>query len=136
MRARSVKIAAAAVACVALVGCGSERWAGKPRPAPPVSLTAAITRDGLAISPDRVGAGEVELLVSNQTGVSQTITIEGERDRVRSDKIAPGDAASVVATLSRGDYLVIASPGARGGSTARLAVGAPRRDSSDELLLP
>jgi hypothetical protein len=129
---------------VLAAGCGDEDFANNPRPPASVTLSGVIDNQGVTISPDKVGAGPIEIIIQNQTKAEHTITLEGEpskgnRVRERVGPVNPLDAATIQKTLRPGSYEV------RAGSTAAtphelspatLSVGRERRDSSDELLLP
>ena len=63
----------------ALAGCGGgEDYANKPRPATPINVTAAISDKKISLSPKEFGAGPVVIIVSNQTGAEQTLTLQTE----------------------------------------------------------
>src|SRR4029077_7237980 len=67
-----------AIAAVALTGCGGGKdFANDPRPPVPLQLTGVITKEKVTISPRKVGAGPVVITVSNQTGQSHTLTLDG-----------------------------------------------------------
>src|SRR5215216_1403736 len=69
---RRTAVAGLAVA-VALVGCGGGKdFENKPRPPVTLELTGVITQQKVTISPRKVGAGPVEIVVSNQSGQSRT----------------------------------------------------------------
>ena len=123
-----------------LAGCGgSDKFANDPRPPAPVQLTGVITERGVTVSPDRVGAGPIVLLVSNQTEEARTITLEGGDTTDTVGPVNPLDTAKLQQTVKQGDYTVKAgSPKAtaRELEPATLRVGQPRQSSSDETLLP
>ena len=127
---------------VALVvaGCGGEDdFENKPRPPVPVQLTGVINDREVTVSPGRLGAGPVVLIVSNQTQQSHTVTLEGEDVRETVGPINPLDTATIQKTLKPGAYEVRAGSEqatARPISAAVLDVGPPRPGSSDETLLP
>jgi hypothetical protein len=129
-----------ALIAVGAAGCGSgSKFENNPRPPAPVQLTGVITDKGVTISPDRVGAGPVILLISNQTQQAHTITLDGQSSRDTVGPINPLDTAKVQQTLREGNYMVKA-----GSSKAvtkelkpgSLDVGPPRRSSSSQLQLP
>jgi len=124
---------------VALAGCGSEDFKNEPRPSRTETITGVIRKDKVSIQPNRLGAGPIELTISNQTDEAHTVTLEGERLRERVGPINPLDTATIQASPEPGKYEV------RAGSSeavpdeiqpATLAVGEKRGDSNDELLLP
>ena len=123
-------------------GCGSDdEFANSPRPPATITVSAAISPEGVTVSPARVGAGTIELIASNQTTTSQRVTLRS-RERPRggaqleqsTGPINPGDTASLKADLSPGRYLVTA--GAEAIAPATLLVGARREDSADGLVQP
>src|SRR5690242_14535029 len=90
---------ASGVAAAALLvsGCGGGKdFAGKPRPAAPLTLTGVITKSGVTVSPNRVGAGPVVILVSNQTQASHTLELDGANiASVQTPPIAPTDTGRI-----------------------------------------
>ena len=129
-----------ATAAFTAAGCGGgHQFKNEPRPPAPVQLTGVIRDDKLTVSPDRVGAGPVILLISNQTQQAHTITLEGVDTKDTVAPVNPLDTAKIQQTLKQGRYTV------RAGSTqavaheikpATLSVGRQRRDSSNQVLLP
>ena len=127
---------------VIAAGCGSsEQRTNLPRPAPPVTMTAAVLEDTVKISPVTVGAGEVTFIVSNQSGRAQKLTVEtdelgGKRagTRATSPAIPAHSTGRVTLTVRQGNYSVHV----QGDSIrpARLKVGPPRKSGQDDLLLP
>jgi hypothetical protein len=105
-RARSgVAALAAVIAAVALAGCGSDDTArSEERPPVPVNLSVEIGTNQVTVSPAKIGAGPVTLLVANHSGAGQTLTIDGPRLRRSAGPIPPGDTATVKATLGSGDF--------------------------------
>ena len=129
------------VGAVALsaTGCGGEDFENRPRPAVPVELTGVIQEDKVTVSPRKVGAGPVLITISNQTEQPHTVTLEGERIRERIGPLVPLDTGTIQKTLNQGTYEVSAGSSravAREIQPARLTIGKPRKNSSDELLLP
>jgi hypothetical protein len=132
----------ALLATTALIaaGCGGgQHFENAPRPPSPVQLTGVIRDDKVTISPNRVGAGPIILLISNQTQQAHTITLDGGSVNETVGPINPLDTAKVQETLSQGDYEVKA--GSKQAvkkeiKSATLRIGRSRRSSSNELLLP
>jgi hypothetical protein len=127
---------------LALAGCGSsEQRANVPRPAPPVTMTAAIQDDVLRISPPTVGAGQVTFVVSNQSGRPQKVTVETDElggtrggNTATSPLIPAHSTGRVTIKVRQGKYSVhVADDSVR---AARLIVGPPRRSGQNDLLLP
>jgi hypothetical protein len=127
---------------LAFSGCGDDDGFGN-KPPPPAEITVSVTiaPRGVTASPSRVGAGPIELLVSNQTGTSQRLTLQSETSdnggrklRQSTGPINPGDTASLKAHVDRGTYTVSAGDGAIG--PGRIHVGPARRHATDRLLQP
>ena len=137
-RTRDVVVVVAGALLVA--GCGGgKHFKNEPRPAAPIQLTGVVRENQVDISPKRVGAGPVILIVSNQTDLARTITLEGEGTTDTVGPIQPLDTAKLQQTLKPGTYTVKAgSPSAttREIRPGTLTVGAPRPSSSNQLLLP
>jgi hypothetical protein len=133
------------VSSIALVaaGCGEdESSAGKgERPAVPIIITASISTEHVSVSPRRFGAGPITLVVSNQTGASQRVTLEsddapgsGPGVRQQTAPINPRDTAQLEADVSPGRYRVAVEGG--GIDAATVNVGAPRPSAQNRVLLP
>ena len=128
-----------ATAAMTATGCGGGKFENKPRPPAPVQLTGVITDKGVTISPNKVGAGPVIVLISNQTQQTHTITLEGTSTRDTVGPINPLDTAKLQQTLRQGDYTVRAGSSkavTRELKAGTLTVGPPRKDSSDQVQLP
>src|SRR5215211_3918270 len=88
-------------------GCGGgAQFENKPRPPAPVQLTGVINDKGVTVSPNRLGAGPVRLLIANQTDQAHTITLDGGQTKDVVGPVNPGDTATVQQTLQRGTYTV------------------------------
>jgi hypothetical protein len=137
-RTRAISLCLATAVIVA--GCGSsDKFENKPRPPTPVQLTGVVTDKEVTISPKRVGAGPVILLVSNQTDAAHTVTLEGEGTIDRVGPVNPLDTATLQSTLKPGSYTVKAgstSATKKEISPGTLTVGEQRSSSSNQLLLP
>jgi hypothetical protein len=134
-------VSGAAAAAMVLAGCGGGKdFADKPRPPAPVQLTGVITDTGVTVSPNKVGAGPVVIIVSNQTQASHTLTLEGARlAPVRTGPIHPLDTGQIQRTLDPGVYTVRARSSratARRIRPAHLHIGKPRPDSNNQVDLP
>ena len=127
---------------LAAAGCGEDDFENEPRPPTPKQLTGVITEERVTVSPDEIGAGPIEITVSNQTQMPHTITLEstdGGTIREQSSPINPLDTATIQRTLEPGLYTVSA------GSSqavkleiqhARLVFVPQRKSGSGDLLLP
>jgi hypothetical protein len=123
-------------------GCGGdEQFANQSRPPEALQISAVVTRGQVTVSPSGFGAGPVELIASNQTTVSQRLTVRSERLAAgadpleqRSAPINPGDTASLKADLREGIYSVSAS--SKTISPARIRIGPRRKSAKGRLLQP
>ena len=136
-RTRSVSILLAG--SVVIAGCGGTHFKDKPRPPVPVQLTGVVTDRGVQISPRRVGAGPVILIISNQTQDAHTITLEGNGRTDTVGPVNPLGTGKLQATLTRGNYTVKA--GSRKATSQQIPSGTvtvtrERQTSSGDLLLP
>jgi hypothetical protein len=142
--ARPVRpILTVAVLAFAASGCGSTKpYTNDPRPAQPIVVAAAIAPGGISVSPERFGAGLVQLVVTNLTNSSQQLEIVSRgqssggtpRLQQQTGPINPQDTASLKANLGKGDYTVRVSDHAI--KAAVVTVGVPRPSSQNQLLQP
>jgi hypothetical protein len=140
MRRRTAQV----VPCIAfvsafVVGCGSSNdYKNEPRPPSPIVVTASINHNQVAVSPRRFGAGPITLIVTNQTGASQQLTVEINNGQAgfkgRTGPINPHDTGQLNANLGTGTYSVHVD----GNSVrpARLTVGRSRPSAQNDLLQP
>jgi hypothetical protein len=128
-----------AVAAALMAGCGEDDFENEARAPVRLALTGVIQADKVTVSPAKIGAGPVEITISNQTDSERMITLEGESIRERQGPVLPGDTATIQKTLEPGSYEV------RAGSEkavrkeiqpAVLEIGKQRKSSNNELLLP
>jgi hypothetical protein len=134
--------AAVVVGTAGAAGCGStSSYKNANRPPHPINLTAEISNQQVAVSPKKFGAGPVILIVTNQTGSSQEVTLEtdeigGKQPGVSqsTSPINPDDTASLKITVRPGRYVVRV----KGDKIrpAHLAVGRSRTSAQNELLQP
>jgi hypothetical protein len=135
----AVAILAAGAMVVLVTGCGSPDFKNKPRPAVPLDLTGVITDKKVTVSPNKVGAGPIQITISNQTRDAHTLTLEGDSVRERVGPINPLDTATIQKTLRTGTYEVRAGSSvavAHEIKPATLVIGKPRKDSNNQLLTP
>jgi hypothetical protein len=128
-----------AIAAALIAGCGDDDFKNEARAPVRLALTGVIKDDKVTVSPARIGAGPVQITISNQTDSERTITLEGESITERQGPVQPGDTATIQKTLEPGSYEV------RAGSEkavrkeiqpALLEIGKKRKNSSNDLLLP
>ncbi len=143
MRMLGALSAAAIVVATTAAGCGSEAaYDNASRPPAPINVAVALTNGRVQLSPSRVGAGPIVLLVSNQGARSQDVTLtapEGatsscvEAD-ASSGPINPRGVARLPLDLVEGECLVGVQDGSL--SPARLTVGPLRRSAQQDVLQP
>jgi hypothetical protein len=124
---------------VLAAGCGDDDFKNEARAPVREALTGVIQDDEVTVSPAKIGAGPVEITISNQTDAEHSITLEGESIIERQGPVAPGDTATIQKTLEPGSYQVKAGSDKavrREIRPAVLRIGKKRKDSNNELLLP
>lgn len=141
MRKRLVGVLSAAVL---VVGCGAtDDYANDARPPAPRDVSVSVTNERVSVSPDRIGAGPVVLLVANESDESRDIQLtppEGSSSAcidadASSGPINPRGTARVSLDLVEGDCIV-GVRGPRGPRPARLTVGRERTSAQADLLSP
>lgn len=142
MHARSsiVLLTTGVLAASGLTGCGRVDESEKPngsRPPATLQVSAAITDDGVNISPDEIGGGPIRLVISNQSNKAVKATLapsaSGATSRSTRDAIPPGGVGAIQGTVTRGSWRLQVG---RDIASGRLKVGAERESSDGELLLP
>jgi hypothetical protein len=134
-RAGAVVAATLALALVG-AGCGGgDEARSQERPPVPINVSVLIGPQRITASPDKIGAGPVTFLVSNQSSASQTLTMDGPRLTRTIGPIPPGDTATVKATMQTGEFTISAEDSA-GLKPGKLTVGPPRPSAQSDLLLP
>jgi hypothetical protein len=129
------------LAVAAATGCGGgEPRANVPRPPAPVMLSAAVHDSFVEVSPRAVGAGPIEVVVSNLSARPQRVTFETADSATRSGRrastqvIPPQGTGQVTLDAVRGRYVVRVDD--RAVRAARVRVGPRRPSSQNQLLLP
>jgi hypothetical protein len=130
-----------ATAALMSAGCGGGKdFADKPRPAAAVYLTGTIKDSGVTVSPNKVGAGPVVIMISNQTQASHTLTLDGgDIAPVQTGPINPADTGQIKKTLAPGSYVVKAGSEkavSKEIPPAHLVIGKARPDSNNQVELP
>jgi hypothetical protein len=138
--AKRVRACAGLAVVAALVpGCGGDDFKNEARAPVRIALTGVIQDDRVTVSPAKIGAGPVEITISNQTDKVRTITLEGESIIEQQGPVQPGDTTTIQKTLEPGSYEV------RAGSEkavrkeirpAVLEIGKERKNSNNDVLLP
>ena len=124
-------------AVAALAACGDDsNDRNTERPPVPLNVSVVIGQDDISASPAKFGAGPITLLVSNQSGASRTLNIDGtaadpvrRADPARGHRHAEGDRRNP-ATLQ------LAAADTEGVKPVRIAVGPKRPSAQNQLQLP
>ena len=141
---RTAALAPLAVAgALALGGCGSSSadYDNNPRPPAPIVVPGYIDDQRVSVSPGSFGAGPISLIVTNQTGASQRVTLEsagvtgsGPGIKQVTAPISPQDTATLKVDVKPGSYSV--HVGGDAIRAARLRVGPERESAQNDLLQP
>jgi hypothetical protein len=140
------------LAAATVAGCGGGgHFANQSRPPAPVNMTVYINDTRVSVSPSSVGAGPVQLIVTNQASNSESLQVQqagGSAGQPVADTgpISPQGTAQVTVDLSPpGDYMVGIAPLSStqaaaatptGIQPAVVHVGKARSGSSSQLLQP
>jgi hypothetical protein len=128
-----------AVAAALIAGCGEDDFKNEARAPVRLALTGVIQADKVTVSPAKIGAGPVEITISNQTDSTRTITLEGESIVEKAGPVQPGATTTIQKTLEPGSYEVRAGSKKavrQGIQPAVLQIGKERPNSNNDLLLP
>lgn len=133
-----------ALTLLGMTGCGgSDRDDhAVPRPPAAVVVSASIDDRSVQISPKRLGAGPITLVITNQSNAAQQVTLETQDTpgsgpgvkAVQTGPISPRETASVNAQVREGIYAL--HVGGDEVKAARLVVGRRRASSQNDLLQP
>lgn len=141
MRKRLVGVLSAAAV---VVGCGTtDDYANDERPPAPRDVSVSVTNERVMVSPGRIGAGPVVLLITNQSDRSHDLTLtppDGSSSAcidadASSGPINPRGTARVALDLVEGDC-VVGVRGRRGPRSTLLTVGRERTSAQADLLSP
>jgi hypothetical protein len=138
-RTRTWLVAVPAVVVAGVTaGCGSTpNYANDPRPPAPIAVSASVNSGRISVSPARIGAGPIRLLVANLSKKSLEVVVDpvdSDGTGARSGLINPQSTASLQLTVKQGTYRLKSAQGSV--SPATLAVGKTRTSAQNELLLP
>ena len=142
MKSRRALAMATVAAGVVLgtAGCGGSDFKNEPRPPAPVQLSGVITDKEVTVSPNRLGAGPVVIIISNQTQKAHSVKLEGPggTEGASAGPINPLDTARLQLTTQEGKYTVSAgsSTASNAIKPATLEFGPKRPSSSNQVLLP
>jgi hypothetical protein len=136
---RMVVVVIAGAALLVVSGCGNKKtYANNLRPPVVLSVTAAISDREVLLSPKKIGAGPIHLVVTNQSSMSRKLVLESVDTGAgpapaSSAPINPQGTAELNLDLPEGDYRVAATGG---GRAAMLTVSGQRRTGQNEVLQP
>ena len=140
-RRATALVAAGLVVGLAACGADTKSYKNDPRPPSPINLGASVSDRGILVSPRRLGGGPVVLVVTNQSGAPQTVTVTPQQlksgnagEKGSTGKIEPAGTGDLKITLREGTYLVKTGDGAI--RPALLRVGPERESAQNTLLLP
>jgi hypothetical protein len=123
----------ASLAAVAVAGCGASSNPNDPRPPAQIEVSASVNPDKVQISPDKFGAGVVNITVANLSGSPITFSVNGPK-KASTDRIQPGAPDYLKMSLTEGTYQ--ATVGNSKIKPATIKVGPERPSSQNQLLLP
>jgi hypothetical protein len=145
-------LALATATATALSACGgSQHFANRPRPASPVNMTVYINDQRVSVSPGAVGAGPVVFIITNQASNAESVAVTSSgggntQPLANTGPISPQATAQLSVNLrSPGSYTVGVAPNdsteaaaatPTGIQSARILVGQPRPNSSNEVSQP
>jgi hypothetical protein len=139
-------VAACALGCALIVAaCGGSDHTYKNTARPPaaVVVSASIDDQQVSVSPKRLGAGPITLIISNQSTASQQVTLETEdspdaagpgEKAIETGPINPRETASVKGNVKQGTYAL--HVGADGVRAAKIVVGPERASAQNDVLQP
>jgi hypothetical protein len=123
----------ASLAAVAVAGCGAASNPNDPRPPAQLEVSASVNPDKVQISPDKFGAGVVNITVANLSGSPITFSVDGPK-KASTPEIQPGAPDYLKMNLTQGTYQ--ATVGNSKIKPATIKVGPGRPSSQNQLLLP
>jgi len=125
--------ALAAIAALAVAGCGSQDFANEPRPPIPLEVTAKVDNTGVLVSPNKFGAGLTIFTVTNLSDSPVRFGISGGSTDATTDDIDPGAVTSLKVALDQGNYHATAGDDLK---AYPVKVGPERGSAQNKLLLP
>jgi hypothetical protein len=133
-RGRTVALVALSILVAgAIAGCGAKDFPNDPRPSAQIEVSASVNSQKVQISPDKFGAGIVNFTVANMSGSPVTFSVSGPK-KGSTVQIQPGAPDYLKMNLTEGTYE--ATAGRSKIRPATIQVGAERKSSQNELLLP
>lgn len=135
---RHIAVIGGVVVAFAAGGCGSSGdYENKLRPPSPIVVTAFISDSGVSVSPDKFGAGPVNLVITNQSDAAQQVTFQsasGSGFRQQAGPIQPMDTATLRANIPEGRAVVKVDTSSI--KSASITVSGERETAQNQLLQP
>lgn len=139
-----------AVTClIGATACGGSHFANLPGAPLAVNLSVYINDQQVSVSPTSLGAGPVNLVITNQASRTEAlrVTDASARQLATTGPITPQATAQLTVDFhSPGDYFISVATGQPNQAqqafptppapSAALRIGRPRRSASDALLKP
>jgi hypothetical protein len=120
---------------LSLGACGESDFENDPaRASAPIAVAARVDQREVAVSPERFGAGLVNITIANFSDSPVRFTLSGPKE-VATQPIPPGAPGSLKVELPEGSYEATAG-GAASSKPATVEVGPKRPGSENDLLLP
>jgi hypothetical protein len=132
-----VLLLAAAPAALLAAGCGSSgpKYTNHLRPPTPVTITARIGDDGVEVSPAKVGAGPLVVVISNQSQQTRRVVFEPAGragGRKATTQVGAQSTGQLQANPRTGRYQLSVG----GGDGATVRIGPKRKSAQNQLLRP
>lgn len=143
MRTNAIKPLAVAVCAVGFASAcgGTDDFENQARPPAPVNVAVSISKSRISLSPAKVGAGEIILIVQNQSDRLRELRIE--TDQLGGAKPGTTQSTGPINAQGTDELKVDVDPGtyavtvgAGGIAPARLQVGPERPSAQNKLLQP
>jgi hypothetical protein len=146
MRIRTIGQLAVTTLIVTACGSAGGQSPSVARPPNPVNLTVYVNDSHVSVSPERVGAGPLTFIVTNQASQAESLAISKDGSTLASTApINPQGTTQVSVNFKPGKYMI--ATGDRGASDAQrskqssirpasIHIGRERESSSNSVLQP
>jgi hypothetical protein len=117
-----------------LSGClGNESYKNDPKPPATRTISVFVGEDNIALSPNPFGAGPARFIVTNQTGVLQTVLFSND-EIDREVPVGSGQTVNFKQTVEEGDLSISTSNSA--AESLIVPVGPTRPSAQQDLDKP
>ncbi|MFY9470139.1 MAG: hypothetical protein WAP37_08505 [Solirubrobacterales bacterium] len=117
----------------AVAGCGTESYNNDSKPPAVLTVGVAINEDEIAVAPAKFDAGPTRLIITNQTGAKQLVTVSTDRNE-RTVPVDVSQTASFKLTIEPGFLSIDADNAA--ADPFEVNVGPPRASAQQDLDQP